>query len=68
MKNAWKQNRISRFATNRAETQRLFNNLLGLMGSPSAHRGAVQTVDLRVERCRLEMGKYRCASLRLRVS
>jgi hypothetical protein len=52
------------FATNRTDVQRLFNILLGLMGGPDAQRGAVQYS----ERCRLEMGIFKCASLRLRVS
>jgi hypothetical protein len=64
MKNAWKEKEITAFATNRTDVQRLFNILLGLMGGPDAQRGAVQYS----ERCRLEMGIFKCASLRLRVS
>jgi hypothetical protein len=61
MKKGWTEIAILRFALNRAEPQRLFNNLLGLMAPLDALRGAIRYAGNR-----LEMGIDQCALLHLR--
>lgn len=46
MKKRWIENGITMFALKGTEPQRLFNILLGLMGSPDALRGAVRSPNM----------------------